>query len=102
MKLKKGDNVLIISGKDKGKKGQILNVFPKGGKILIEGVNLRKKHSKPKKQGMKGQIISVPSPINASNVMVVCSKCSKATRISYKIVEDNKFRKCKKCEAEFN
>lgn len=100
MKLKKGDTVLIISGKDRGKKEKILKAFPKKDKILVEGINLRKKHQKPKRSGEKGQIVHMPGPISISNVKLICSKCGKPTRVGYKIVEKRKYRICKKCKAE--
>ena len=100
MKIKKGDNVLIILGKYRGKKGKILKVIPKKGKILIEGVNLMKKSQKPKKTGEKGQIIVLPAPLDVSNVKLICSKCGKAVRVGYKIIENKKYRICKKCKQE--
>ena len=100
MKIKKRDTVLIISGKDKGKKGKILEVLSKEEKILVEGVNLMKKHQKPKKTGEKGQIIQLPKPIDVSNVKLICLKCGKPTRIGYRIVEKKKYRTCKKCGQE--
>ena len=100
MKIKKGDTVLIISGKDKGKKGKIIKAFPKERKVLIEGVNLKKKHQKPKKTGEKGQIIEKPAPINVSNAKLICSKCNKAVRIGYKIAGSKKYRICKKCNKQ--
>lgn len=100
MKIKKGDQVLIIAGKDRGKQGKVISSFPKRGKITIEGMNLRKKHMKPKKSGEKGQIINLPGPISVSNVKILCSKCGKATRIGYKILENKKYRVCKKCSQE--
>jgi len=100
MKIKKGDTVLIISGKDKGKKGKIFKAFPKKRKVLIEGVNLMKKHQKPKKTGEKGQIIEKPAPISVSNVKLICSKCNKAVRVGYKIIENKKYRICKKCNKQ--
>ncbi|XOB41052.1 MAG: 50S ribosomal protein L24 [Candidatus Nealsonbacteria bacterium] len=100
MKIKKGDTVLVISGKNKGKKGKILKAFPQKNKVLIEGVNLIKKHQKPKKSGEKGQIIEKPAPINVSNVKMICSKCNKATRVGYKLVGDKKYRICKKCNKQ--
>ncbi|MDI6603392.1 MAG: 50S ribosomal protein L24, partial [Patescibacteria group bacterium] len=72
MKIKKGDTVLIISGKDRGKKGKILKVFPKEGKVLVEGVNLMKKHQKSRRAGEKGQIIQLPKPIDVSNAKLIC------------------------------
>lgn len=100
MKIRKGDTVLIISGKYRGKTGKILRTFPKERKILVEGVNIVKKHQKPRKAGEKGQVIEMPSSINVSNVKLICSRCGKATRVGYKIVNDKKFRMCKKCSQE--
>lgn len=101
MKIKKGDTVLIISGKDKGKKGKALEVLSREGKILVEGVNLMKKHQKPKKTGEKGQIIQLPKPIDASNVKLICLKCGKPTRIGHKLTGGKKkYRICKKCGQE--
>ena len=100
MKIKKEDQVLIISGKDRGKKGKILEVFPKEEQILVEGVNFKKKHQRPKKSGEKGQIIELPAVIYASNVKLICPKCKKATRVGYKAEEKRKYRVCKKCNQE--
>jgi len=98
MKVKKNDTVLIISGKYRGRKGKILRAFPKKDKVLIDGVNLRKKHQKPKKTGDKGEIIEVAAPIHISNVKIICPKCKKATRIGYRIEGGEKYRICKKCD----
>jgi len=100
MKLKKGDSVLIISGKDKGRTAKILKSLVKERKILVEGMNLKKKHVKPKKEGEKGQVISVATPLPASNAKFLCPKCGKATRVGYAITGDKKFRICKKCKSE--
>jgi len=100
MKIKKGDTVLIISGKDRGRKGKVLRVSPKENRILAEGINLRKKHQKPKKSGEKGQIIEMPGYISISNVKIVCPKCGKAVRVGYKITDKKKYRICKKCGQE--
>jgi large subunit ribosomal protein L24 len=100
MKIKKGDNIMVISGKDRGKKGKVLGVFPKANTAVVEGVNLRKKHSRPKKEGQKGQVIQVPMPMNASNVMLICSSCNKPRRAGYKVFENKKTRICKKCGSE--
>jgi len=100
MKIKKGDNVKILSGKDRGKTGKVLRMSPDAGKALVEGLNLVKKHIRPRKQGEKGQRVSVPAAIDISNLMLVCSKCSKATRVGFKISEKEKFRICKKCGSE--
>jgi len=100
MKIHKGDQVLIISGKDRGRKGKVLEAFPKEQRILVEGINLRKKHLKPKREGEKGQIIELPAPISVSKVKLICPKCGKATRVGYKITEKKKNRVCKKCRQE--
>lgn len=100
MKIIKGDTVLIISGKDKGKKAKVLKSFPKDNKVLVEGVNLAKRHRRPRKQGEKGQIIELPLPFNVSRVKLVCPKCGKAVRVGYKIGEGKKFRMCKECMQE--
>lgn len=100
MKIKKGETVLIISGQARGKKGKALQVFPKEKRILVEGVNLRKKHVKAKRAGEKGQMVEMPGPIHISNVKLICSKCGKATRVGYKTSEKKKYRICKKCGQE--
>ena len=100
MKIKKGDQVLIISGKDQGKKGKVIEAFPKKGKIVVEDANIVKKSVRPKKSGEKGQIVKLPSPFDASNVKVICSKCGEAARIGYKLEGEKKYRICKKCNQE--
>jgi large subunit ribosomal protein L24 len=100
MKIKKNDTVLIISGKDRGKRGRVLDVFPKEEKVIVEGINIRKKHIKPKRSGEKGQIVELPAALPISNVKLICPKCGKATRVGYKIVEKKKYRICKKCGQE--
>ena len=100
MKIKKGDQVLVISGKDKGRKSKIIKVFPEEGKVIVEGINLRKKHIKPKKSGEKGQIVETPAPLNVSNLKLICSKCGKPTRAGYKMEGKRKYRICKKCGQE--
>ena len=99
MKVKKGDTVQVLSGNDKGKKGEVLEVIPKDSKVVVKGVNVRKKHIKPRKQGDEGGIISVECAINSSKVNVVCPKCGKSTRVEYKVEDDKKVRICKKCGA---
>jgi len=100
MKIVKEDTVLIISGKDRGKKGKVLDVFPKENKAMVEGVNLKKKHQKPKKSGEKGQIISLPGPLSLSSVKLICPKCGKAVRVGFKVTGKDKVRVCKKCKQE--
>ncbi len=97
MKIKKGDNVLITKGKDRGKTGKVLVVAKDKNKILIEGRNLVVKHIKPRKQGEKGQKVQIPHPIYASKVKLICPKCSKAVRIRYQVNKKGKDRVCKKC-----
>jgi large subunit ribosomal protein L24 len=100
MKIRKNDTVLIISGKDRAKKGKVVRVFPKINKIVVEGINLRKKHVRPKRTGEKGQIISLPLPIDVSDVKIICPKCGRAARIGYKVEAGEKVRVCKKCGGE--
>lgn len=100
MKIHKGDTVLIISGKDRLKKGKVLESSPKTNKILVEGINLKKKHQRPKKSGEKGQIISLPAFVPVSNAKLICTKCGKATRVGFKTAGEKKFRVCKKCGQE--
>ncbi len=98
MKIKKGDTVKIITGKDRNKTGKVMKVLPKKSRVLIEGLNLYKKHVRPKTQGEKGQTVMVPRPLGVSNVMLVCSVCGQATRIGFRKEGDNKVRYCKKCK----
>ena len=100
MKIKKGDTVQVLSGNDKGKTGEVLEVIPKTEKVIVKGVNIRKKHVKPRKQGEEGGIISVECAIHSSKVNVVCPKCGKAARLGYKVEEGKKVRVCKKCGTE--
>ncbi len=100
MKIKKGDTVCVLSGNDKGKKGEVLEIIPKTEKIIVKGVNIRKRHIKPKKQGDEGGIIPVECAIHSSKVAVVCPKCNKPVRIGYQIEKDEKIRVCKKCGAK--
>jgi large subunit ribosomal protein L24 len=100
MKIKKGDAVKMLAGKDKGKTGKVLKVVLVGGKVVIEGLNLMKKHRRPRKEGEKGQRVEIPRAISVSNVKLVCPKCGKAARTGYKKTGDKKFRVCKKCKAE--
>ncbi len=99
MRIKKGDTVQVLAGNDKGKTGEVLEVIPKDSKVVVKGVNVRKKHIKPRKQGEEGGIIPVECAIDSSKVNVVCPKCGKSTRIEYKIEENKKVRICKKCGA---
>ena len=100
MRIKKGDNVSVLSGNDKGKTGEVLEVMPKTDKIVVKGVNVRKKHVKPRKAGEEGGIIAVECAIPSSKVNVVCPKCGKVTKIGYTMEKDEKVRVCKKCGAK--
>ena len=100
MNVKKNDTVVVLSGKDKGKKGKVLTVDPKAGKVIVEKVNVAKRHQKPRRQGEEGGIISKETPIYACKVMAVCPKCNKPTRPAYKVEGGKKTRVCKHCGAE--
>ena len=102
MKIKKGDSVKILKGKDAGKIGKIIKSLPKENKVVVEGLNLVKKHIRPKKQGEKGQVVEVPRPINISNTMLICPLCGKPTRINIIRENDSRKSKCKKCQGIFN
>lgn len=97
MKIHKNDTVKILVGKDKGKSGKVIKVFPKDGKILIENINLFKKHVRPKKTGEKGQIVEMPKPIYISKAALICHSCGKATKIGCSFEGKIKIRICKKC-----
>jgi len=99
MRIKKDDKVKIIAGKDTGKSGKVLNIFAAKGKILVEGVNIIKKHLRARKDGEKGQRVETAAPIDVSNAMLICPSCKKETRVGYQISEDGKkVRICKKCK----
>ena len=100
--VKKGDTVLVITGKDKGKTGKVLDVFPNDNKVLVDGINIVTKHKKARTQQEKSEIIKKNAPIQASNVMVVCPVCGKATRVAHKEIEGKKVRTCKKCSASLD
>jgi large subunit ribosomal protein L24 len=111
MHIRSKDQVVIISGDDKGKKGKILTAYPKTGKVIVEGVAIATRHQKPRQQGQPGGIIHKEAPINASNVMLICPKCGAATRISRvaDVVEKDNgekvkkmIRVCKKCKAKID
>ena len=95
MKLRKGDTVKVLSGNDKGKTGEILEVIPKTEKIIVKGINIRKKSVKPRKQGEQGGIIPSEFSIHSSKVALVCPKCGKATRVGFKVEDGKKVRVAK-------
>ncbi|MCL4353888.1 50S ribosomal protein L24 [Patescibacteria group bacterium] len=96
-KFKKGDNVKVVAGKDKGKSGKIEKVFSKESKVLVEGVNLYKRHQKAKAQGQKSEIITISKPLPLANVAFICPKCKKQTRIGF---NEKGARFCRKCGEE--
>ncbi len=98
MNIKKNDIVKVIAGKDKGKKGKVIQIFKTLNKLVVEKVNKRYKNLRPKKEGEKGQRIEFDAPVDVSNVMLVCKKCGKTTRVSYKVSKGKKYRVCKKCK----
>lgn len=97
--VKTGDTVIVISGDDKGTKGEVIAVSPKEGKVIVKGANIIHKHVKPRKQGETGGIVDAEGAIYASKVQIYCSKCGKGTRIAHKIEGDKKIRVCAKCGA---
>lgn len=96
-KIKKDDTVMVLSGKDRGKNGKVIACYPKTGKVMVEGVNVLTKHTKPRKQGEVGGRVETEGAIYASKVIPVCPKCNKTTRVAYKIENGDKNRVCKKC-----
>lgn len=99
MKIRKNDNVIIIAGKDRGKKGKVRHVFPKKGRLTVEGLNMIKRHSKAKGGARQAGIIEMEAPVNASNVMLICDKCGKPTRIGFKSLDNGrKARICRFCQ----
>ncbi len=102
IRVRKNDNVVVISGKDKGKTGEILKVYPKTGRVLVQGVNIIKKHQKASRTQAESAIIEREAAINSSNVMIYCNNCKQGVRIGNKILEDgSKVRVCKKCGETF-
>jgi len=99
MKVKKNDTVLVLTGKDAGKTAKVLVALPKANRVVVDGVNVQKKHSKARNAQEVSSIKEQAGPIDASNVMVVCPGCGKATRVAYKVEGDKKARICKKCGA---
>ena len=100
MSVKKGDTVVVLSGKDKGKQGKVLGTVPSEAKVVVEGVNMVTCHVKPRRQGETGGIVQREAAMYASKVQVVCPKCKKGTRVAHKIEDGKKSRVCKHCGAE--
>ena len=95
--VKKGDTVVVLSGKDKGKQGKIISAMPKAGKVVVEGINKVKRHSKPSLKVPQGGIITKEMPLHACKVQLVCPACNKPTRVGHKVVAGKNSRVCKKC-----
>lgn len=110
MKIKRGDNVKILAGKDRDKTGKVLQVFIAENRASVEGLNLAIKHIRPRRDGEKGQRIEFPAPLNISNLLLVCPKCGKSSRVGYKYIEEKKdektkkkkIRYCKKCQVSID
>ena len=103
MHVKRGDKVVVIAGKDKGKEGNVVAAFPEENKVIVEGVAVAKKHQKARVQGQASAIVDKEMPIDASNVMRVCPKCGKPSRVGVKVFDDgSKAKYCKKCGETFN
>ena len=100
LKIKKGDTVIVVSGDDKGKVGKVLKVFPKKQRVIVEGVNFIKRHTRPSQKNPQGGIIEKEAPIHISNLMMYCSECGQGVRVRKKRLQDgSKIRVCAKCEA---
>jgi large subunit ribosomal protein L24 len=98
MKIKKNDTVLVISGKDRGKKGKVRQALPKTNKVIVDGVNMMKRHSRTRGQARQAGIIDIEMPFSVSNVMLICNKCDKPTRVGYRLLDDGKrARICRNC-----
>lgn len=100
MKLRKGDNVKMLSGKDRNKTGKIISVHKEDNRVVVEGLNMIKRHTRARQQGQKGQIIHKERAISVGSVALICKSCGKATRVGHKINGDIKIRVCKKCKSE--
>jgi large subunit ribosomal protein L24 len=99
MKIKKGDRIRVLTGKDRGKEGQVAYALPAEGKVIVDGINVAKKHQKPTRKTTQGGIIDKDMPMPVANVALVCPHCGKATRVGYRVDPDgSKSRICKKCE----
>jgi large subunit ribosomal protein L24 len=100
MRIKKGDTVKIIAGNDRGRTAKVLAAFPANGQIVVEGVNLKKKHVRPRRAGQKGELVELPTPFPISRVMRICPTCNRPTRTGQRLEGGRKARVCKKCGAE--
>ena len=102
LKIKKGDTVYVAKGKDRGKQGKVLRVYPDTQKVMVDGVNQKTRHARPRRAGEKGQKITVLHPVRVANIRLICSSCGKHTRVGFRITDGTKVRICKKCEASLS
>jgi len=98
LKIKTNDKIKILSGKDKGKEGKVIQVFLSAGKVVVEGVNVMKKHLRSRKSGEKGQVIELSAPLAVGKVALICPKCNRTVRVGYKFEAGVKKRVCRKCK----
>ena len=97
-KVRKNDTVQVLAGRERGKQGKVTRVIPREDRVVIEGVNIRKRHTKPRRQGEQGGVVEFPAPLHISNVAVVCAKCARPARVGFRILTDGtKVRVCKRC-----
>lgn len=100
LKIRKGDTVQVLAGKDRGKRGKVLRVLPETHRIVVEGLNIRKKHTRPRKQGEKGQIVEFPATMPVGRASLVCPHCQKTLRVGFRMnAEGKKTRWCRKCQS---
>ena len=99
MKIRKGDTVVVATGKDRGKSGKVIRAFPRTGRLIIEGIALQSRHRRPRKSGEKGQKVTIPGPVAVSSVRLLCGGCGKATRVGFRVTGTVKQRICRKCGA---
>lgn len=98
-KIKRDDLVYVITGKDRGKKGKVLKIFPEENRAIIEGINLTKRHRRRTREDQQGGIVEIETPIDISNLMLLCKHCNKATRVGFSVLKDgSKARICKECK----
>jgi len=100
VRIRKGDKVKVIKGKDRGREGTVERVLPRERKVVVTGLNIYKKAVRARRQDQKGGIMEITKPLPVENVMLVCPKCQKPTRVGYQVVGDKKLRFCKKCQQE--
>jgi large subunit ribosomal protein L24 len=100
MKIRRGDTVVLLRGRDRGKKGKVMAVIPREGRLIVEGLNMVKKHVRPRRSNEKGQRVSIAAPVNAGNVQIICPQCGKPTRIGVRRLQNgDRERVCKQCQA---